>query len=415
MTRNYVRSLARWLLLPPALFALACALLAPAEAGRAPGAAAPPRRTTQDGQDGQERQKREPAANSTVRGRVVYDDTSRPVRRARIILTGEGGARSEYVALTDGRGEFRLRGVRAGTYLAFVDVPGVLSPVGFISLDDLRGGGPNMPDLGAGRVFFDVVEVDGKEDVNVTVHARHGGSIAGRVTYTDGDPAVNFTISLMRRDAAGRLKRFLNGANPVSMSNLRTDDRGMYRLTGLSPGDYVVGVSEPVDHSSDGRHQRSDDMSSMFDGMMAPQLLMTFHPSSTSAKEAAVLKLAAGDERTDVDIRLVERELRTVSGLVRSQRDKRPLPRAEVSITRKGDSPGAGGATDLFGGGDAASINTTTDDEGRWQFEQIPDGPYIVSVKPAEEYEPNMVVANANASRADLGETKELEAAVPDK
>jgi hypothetical protein len=31
--------LARWLLLPPALFALACALLAPAEAGRAPASA----------------------------------------------------------------------------------------------------------------------------------------------------------------------------------------------------------------------------------------------------------------------------------------------------------------------------------------------------------------------------------------
>ena len=78
------------MLLPPALFALACALLAPVEAGRAPGRAAS--RPTQEMQQGRERPK--PEANTTVRGRVVYDDTSRPVRRARLILAGEGEGQS---------------------------------------------------------------------------------------------------------------------------------------------------------------------------------------------------------------------------------------------------------------------------------------------------------------------------------
>jgi len=96
MTKNLARRLARWLLLPPALFALACALLAPAEAGRAP------RRAAQDGQEGQGRPKREPEANSTVRGRVVYDDTSRPVRRARVVLAGEGGDSNVYLHVSAG-------------------------------------------------------------------------------------------------------------------------------------------------------------------------------------------------------------------------------------------------------------------------------------------------------------------------
>ena len=397
MKRNLARRLARWLLLLPALFALACALLAPAEAGRAPGVAAP-RRNTQEGQDGQERQKRKPEANSTVRGRVVYDETSRPVRRARVILTGNGGGRAEYGALTDGRGEFRISGVRAGTYFAFVDVPGVLSPVIFISVEEMRHGSSVMPDLGAGRAFFDVIEVNGKEDVSVTVHARRGGSIAGQVTYADGDPAVNLHVSLMRRDAAGRLQKFMTGVNLISMSGFRTDDRGMYRLTGLPPGEYVVGVSEPVDHSPDGSVHRSDDIPSMFEGMSEQQLLMTFHPSSTSAKEAAVVKLAAGDERTDVDVRIVERELRTVSGVVRARRDKQPLARAQVTITRRDDPLGAGGMINFFGPGDSARHGTTTDEEGRWQFGEIPDGPYTISVKPSDEYEPGTAVASMNSN-----------------
>ncbi|HEX6182842.1 MAG TPA: carboxypeptidase-like regulatory domain-containing protein [Pyrinomonadaceae bacterium] len=398
MTKNLARRLGRWLLLPPALFALACALLAPAEAGRAPGDA-PMRRATQEGQEGQARQKREPEANTTVRGRVVYDDTSRPVRRARIMLMGESGARSEYGALTDGRGEFQIRGVRAGTYFTFVDVPGVVSPVTFISVDEMNVGVPGMPDLGSGRAFFDVIEVDGKEDLNVTVRARRGASIAGRVTYADGDPAVNVTVSLMRRVAGGRLQRFMTGANLVSMSGFRTDDRGMYRLTGLPPGDYVVGVSEPVSHSPDIRHQaRAEDISNVFEGMMGQQLLMTFHPSTASAKEAAVVKLAAGDERTDVDVRIAERELRTVSGVVRTRRDKRPLARARVTITRRDDPLGSAEAINFFGSDEAARNATTTDEEGRWQFNEIPDGPYTINVKPAQEYEPGATAVNRNSN-----------------
>src|SRR5829696_3593627 len=172
MTTKRALKLARWLLPTAALFALACALFAPAEA----------RRATQN----RERPPREPEARSEVRGRVLYDETDRPARRAR----------GEFTALTDARGEFRIRGVRAGRYIAFVDVPGVLSPVSFINLAELRGGGgdPGMPDLGEGRAFFDYVEVDGKEDVSVVVRARRGATLSGRVTYADGDPAVNVSV-----------------------------------------------------------------------------------------------------------------------------------------------------------------------------------------------------------------------------
>ena len=71
-TTNRALKSARWLLPPAALFALACALFAPASA----------RRPAQI----RERPPREAEGVADVRGRVVYDDTERPARRALVSL-----------------------------------------------------------------------------------------------------------------------------------------------------------------------------------------------------------------------------------------------------------------------------------------------------------------------------------------
>lgn len=395
---SLARTLTKWLLPAAALFTLACALLAPVEAGNA---RRPHRARAQDTRKQQVEEPDATPADSVVRGRVVYDDTSRPVRRARVMLITDGGSRGEYAALTDARGDFVIRGVRAGTYYAFVDVPGVLSPVGFVSVEALRTAS-SAPDLGEGRKYFDLVEVDGKEDVNVTVHARRGASIAGRVSYADGDPAVNVNVSLMRRSADGRVQKYLTGATIASLAGLRTDDRGMFRLTGLPPGEYIIGVNESVNHGGEGTDLGSaaDDIPGTFRGMFTPQLLMTFYPSATSLKEAGVVKVAVGDERADVDITIPERDLRIVAGVVRTRRGGQPIARAQVSITRRDDSlTPSGPAPAYFGPSEYGPNGTITDEAGRWQLKEIPDGPYTIHVKPPEEYEGAMgPLSNSNIS-----------------
>ncbi|MDT5293147.1 MAG: hypothetical protein QOJ76_27, partial [Acidobacteriota bacterium] len=233
------------------------------------------------------------------------------------------------------------------------------------------------------------VEVAGKEDVRVIVHARRGAVLGGKVSYADGDPAVNVTVNLMRRGPDGRLAKYLSGANLVSLSELRTDDRGMFRITGLPPGEYFVGVSESVDHGDGGGGRgRSDDISGMVEGLMGQQLLMTFYPSANSPKDASVVKVEAGDERGDIDVTIPERELRTVAGVVRGRRDRQPVANARVTIFRKEDAATAMGREAVsLTSGELSQNATTTDADGHWQFREIPDGPYTVFVRPPEEYE----------------------------
>jgi hypothetical protein len=388
------RSLPPWFALAPAVFVLACACLTPASPETRVAYARARTRRAAAVQE-QATPKPPPEALPTVYGRAVYDDTSRPVRRARVMLVSDVGARTDFNALTDARGDFHIEGVRAGSYFAFVDVPGVLSPVGFVSVSELRGG---AHDLGEARKFFDGVEVAGKEDVRVTVHARRGAVLGGKVSYADGDPAVNVTINLMRRGPDGRLAKYLSGASLVSLSGLRTDDRGVFRITGLPPGEYFVGVTESVDHGdSGGARSSGNDIAGMLEGLMGQQLLMTFYPSATNSKDASVVKVAAGEERGDIDVTIPERELRTLAGVVRGRRDRQPVANARVTILRKDDAASAAGREAAsLSGGELSQNATTTDADGRWQFREIPDGPYTLFVRPPEEYESVEVAATMN-------------------
>jgi hypothetical protein len=364
-----------------ALFALACALLAPA----APSSAGRARRATQEQE---ELKKSQSPSNSTVYGRAVYDDTNRPVRRARVMLVDEAGSRPEYNALTDSDGAFRIEHVREGSYLVFIDAPGIISPIGFVNFSALRGRG--APDFTEARKFLDVVDVDGKQDARVTARARRGAALGGKVTYADGDPAVNVSVNVMRRDAGGHLEKILTGINITAISGLRTDDRGIFRVSGLPPGEYVVSVSEQAEHGGEGVEGvgSRDPTTSVLEGLARQQFLMTFYPSATRAKEAVVIKADAGVERSDIDITIPERALHLVGGVVRAKSDKRPVKGARVTIVRRDEDAGGEPPEEAYYSENSMSSNgTTTDAEGHWEFKEIPEGPYTIFVKPNEELE----------------------------
>lgn len=375
----YTHHLTRKVLLILAALALVCACLAfLAPASR--------RARAQDDNSTQGKSKEKPT--SAVYGRAVYADTERPVRRARVRLLGVAGERIDINGLTDANGEFRIKGVQAGSYFIMVDVAGLMSPVSFVSMEELRGGAFDSEDV---RKYFDVVEMDGKEDKQVTVRARRGAAIAGKVTYSDGDPAVNLFVQVMRR-GDGQLVKFFTGTTGGALTGMLTDDRGMYRVAGLPPGEYVVSVSESADHGDGGRGGDNFGRLMMM-GILNSQIFTTFHPSATRAKDAITLKVGAGDERSDVDISIPDRVMHVVSGVVRGRRDKRPLARARVNIVPNDRESGTG-LEYVFSG--LMESGVWTDEDGRWHLKEIPDGQYTITVKPAEEYEPGERYRNGN-------------------
>ncbi|MCA1593559.1 MAG: carboxypeptidase-like regulatory domain-containing protein [Acidobacteria bacterium] len=315
---------------------------------------------------------------STVYGRAVYDDTGRPVKRARVQLLNIEGRGQQYAGLTNANGEFRIRKVPVGNYFVTVDAPGVMSPVSFLDIQEMRGN--SHPDLREVRKHFDEVDVDGKSDREVNVRAKRGASVSGRVTYADGDPAINVSVSIMRRRGE-RLAQLITGVNPATLYSMRTDDRGVFRVAGLPPGEYLVAVSETVEHgeSDAGRY---DPMEASIFGN---PLMMTFYPSATRAGQATPVRVEAGEDRDGVDITIAERALHTLSGVVRGGRDGRPVASASVRFAPK--VPASGVDATLSSPYEETRGTVQTDEQGLWQLREIPDGVYIISVNPPSVYE----------------------------
>src|ERR1051326_7377913 len=103
----------------------------------------------------------------TVKGRVVFDNTERPVRRTQIALMQLPSDRgSERSSATDRDGRFAIDNVPTGVYFAVVNAPGIISPLAFMTLTD-KGPSENY-DLKEIREYCTEIVVDGG-DVNVTI------------------------------------------------------------------------------------------------------------------------------------------------------------------------------------------------------------------------------------------------------
>lgn len=215
---------------------------------------------------------------NTLAGRVLLDD-GQPATRARVTINSVGlrSGGNEQSVECDETGSFKLSGLAPGSYSISAMAPG------YVSTDD-------------GRVY--------RPGETATIRLVKGGVITGRVTESTGEPLIGANISLQHlRDLNGKPIR--NGDDSWWNDGVQTDDRGIYRAYGLSPGIYIVSSSG----SSGGRWLGAADND-----------LPTYYPSTT--RDAAMeITVRPGDEVTNIDIRQRDDTGRAISGIVSGTTD----------------------------------------------------------------------------------------------
>ena len=300
---------------------------------------------------------------------------------------GRGGAPLDRV-LTDDAGRFVFSGLAPGRYELDATKPGWLGG----ALGRRRPGGASMP--------IDLSNGERRNDLAITMW--RAAVLAGRVIDDNGDPLVGVEVRALRQTfIAGRRQ----SETPI---RTKTDDRGAFRYSGLLPGSYVIAVlsnllSEPPGFSAamsavgdrsylqtmtaigsapiqferaggvtGGERPLVSSLGPMpsvpaGDGAW-PMYPATYHPGSTTLKNATVVRLTSGEVRPDVDVSV------------------RLVPTWQVSGTlREGERPAAWHAIHLIPAETPdfplVDVSTAvTDAQGAFTFYGVPAGQYIARV-----------------------------------
>jgi hypothetical protein len=332
-----------------------------------------------------------PAATGTaqIAGTVSTADASpAPLRRVTMTLTGDRSGVNA-VAVTDDSGRFAFAGLPADRYTVSAEKGGYL-PTRYGSK---RPGGSGTP----------VVVAEGQRAAIAMTMIR-GSVITGTVRDDLGAPvpdvtvtALRFAVSASTGDRGPQSARIgssaarSNYAPDAFPGTAMTDDRGVYRIFGLAPGEYVVSVSvrPPIGNpmASTDIHQVSRE-----DVARAQQLLRgsggavastpaprgdvdtsrvnyapVFHPSALSVAEATIVTLGQTEERSGVDVLVRLVPTATVSGMA-SFPDGTPVSGVQISLMNNGPS----------GTGFAVGRATRSNDDGTFAIPGVNPGRYLL-------------------------------------
>jgi Carboxypeptidase regulatory-like domain len=246
-----------------------------------PGQPPPPTppRATRPGEDPQK-------GTSVLRGYVAAADTGNPIRRALVRATSQDG-RSGGMTQTDADGRFEIKELLGGRYTLMVTKAGYVS---------MSYGQRRSEQQGTVLEITDGTLVD-----KIAFSLPRGGVVTGAVLDEFGDPVAGAQVSVLRF-------RYVNGARRLAPSGSgTTDDRGMFRVYGLAPGDYFMSAALRAPQQM--MMGPTSMASSPVEGY-AP----TYYPGTPNPAEATRISVRAAQETSNISLALIASRLSTVSG-----------------------------------------------------------------------------------------------------
>jgi len=279
------------------------------------------------------------APTASISGRVTIDGKS--VAGVTVAATTSSSPldnRTVAKTTTDDDGNYQLTGIAAGQ---FTIMPQAKSFVVETS------GAYKQPGQS-------ITVAEGETITKIDFALVRGGVITGRITDTEGRPVIGERVNVVAKKAP-------DTSRPVTMFDgprNRTDDRGIYRIYGLGPGNYTVSI---------GQAAAAGNVAIM--GMGGSQYTKTFYPGVSEEARATILEINEGTEISNIDI-VAGKSGRgfSVSGRVVDADSGQPVP--NVFVVHSSLNEG----TQQLGG-----INFTgsqTDANGKFRLENIQPGHY---------------------------------------
>ncbi len=300
-----------------------------------------------------------------VSGVVHAGSSGEPAARVMVLIAGTNVGVLR-VTTTDGTGHFSFMGLPAGRFLLGAGKPAYLAA--------LYGAGR------AGRPGAEITLLANRKLTDVTLELSKGAVISGRVLDAQGQPIAGQRVRVLpRRDVGDEVSLGGDAGDP---SGIVTDDRGMYRVFNLVPGDYVVSVQPR--------------------GLPAVPFTysVTYFPAAERPVDAETIHLAAGEERTGIDMKTNVEPFGRLEGTVTGAAG----PSANILIALRPSNQNAYGTIV-----NAPTVRPGAD--GHFVFGNVLPGTYDVTARTlpppgpppapgAEPFAPRWAVAHVNVTAA---------------
>jgi protocatechuate 3,4-dioxygenase beta subunit len=239
-------------------------------------------------------------------------------------------SKAELKTSTDANGVYRLTGLPAGSYWVKPMTPAFVEVSRKVTIGDGET---------ANGIDFELVK---------------GGVITGKITDVDGHPLIEEMVYLWDAEPASN-----QTAEKIGYVRLhvQTDDRGIYRIFGVTAGRYKVAVG--------------NDGGNLLWRSEARRYRRVFFPGVTDPGKATVIEVSEGSETSHVDI-TVDGPIHTfaASGVVLDEQTNKPAPNMQCWITeqRKEFIP----------------LEVISNSQGQFQIDGLLPGDYQVRAEPEQ-------------------------------
>jgi len=334
-----------------------------------------------------------PSTYTIVSGRVICGDTSQPARFAAVQLIPEKPQptqTSDWANVKDSKelaklmeksmaraqkgtglsavssidGSFEMPKVPAGTYYVVAQLKGYLSPLSALTAEDMYAAKADA----ISRIQASAEKIVVQDaPVRVDVRLERGGSINGVIRYDDGSPAAGVTPVRMVMQEDG--KWMTDTFNPGAQQTNTSDDRGHYRISGLTKGKYAIKAQLPTIQSIIGLGGSQSLHSNIGDA------LVVYSGGVFREKDIKPIEVGLGEDVDGIDIIFPVDNLHLVSGTVTAKTDNHPLNAGWVNLKYPDTK--------------ASLRHTKIEEDGSFKFSYVPEGQYELVTAGAGDKDPN--------------------------
>lgn len=303
----------------------------------------------------------------SISGMVVKLADSEPLRRARVFLQNADDRAHNVSVVTDAAGRFQFKGIDPGRYHLSV------SRAGFVVQEY---GQKKAGDPGALLALR-----SGQEVKDLLFRLIPSAVIAGKILDEDGEPLPEIVVSALRQG-------YLEGKPSLSTeTTVQTDDRGEYRLFGLSPGRYFVSAVFP-------QWSRFSRGAEVEDAQPNPQgYAKMYYPGSPDAAKATAISIKEGEEISSVEIFMRQVVVYRIRGRIYNQITHKAGTQTNVFLLPKTKSR-------EWTGGEQQSFVQKQD--GSFEIADVLPGSYVLTALWFDEGKSHATRVPIDVSNADV-------------